>query len=390
MHLLNILRFLYGVVYFTAKGGFLEQFVNICRENNIHIKDLQYSDERVRGIIAANKYKLLRQIAGLSGMRLKADKKFGLIFFLRRHKKRIGLLFGMCFVISFLLFTSSFVWSVEVIGNEKVSGREVIKACKNIGLTEGVLKNKIDTNELSRLAMMELSGKVSWISVNVKGTKAIVEVRDYIKEREDTTYKEPCNIVADFSGLIMKLEVFNGLKSAKEGSGVSVGDLLISGIIENRDTSSEFVEARGKISALHKDRTSTVCKMNSECRTFARVQVVKKLNVFGIKIPLGLFNKSEEKYTEYSDESFMMFGSIKLPVSIAKITRAYYKEAEADSEILLYVAADKHTENLYNKYKNTLILNSQYSVTENDGALTLVTTAECIDFMGEKQIIYIE
>lgn len=390
MYLLNILRFVAGSVYFTAEGGFSERFINFCKENNIHVKDLRFSESSVKGVISAGKYKLLRKIAVQSGMKLKADKKFGLIFLFRQNKNRIGLFFGLFFIIAFLMIVSSFIWTVEVTGNERVSDKEIIRACENIGLKEGSYKKKIDTNEMSRLLMIELSGKVSWISVNVKGTTAIIEARDYLKERADTTYKEPCNIVADFSGLIMKAEVYNGKKIVIEGNGVSEGDLLISGIIENRDTSTEFVEARGKISALHKDRISRDYKKEFNHNNFSRFEVVNKVNIFGIEIPFARFNKTDEAYKEYRNEKFMTFGNIKLPLSICKITRSYYSDNALYSDIPIHNAADEHTNYLYGKYKNTLVLNSTFSVEENDDILNIVTIAECIDFIGEKQIIYIE
>ena len=389
MLLLKILRFFIGYVYFTAEGGFAERFLNLCNKENIHIKDAELYGNNLKGCVAAGKYKKIHKIAVQSGVKLKSQRKYGLVFSLRKHKKRVALFTGFIYIIFFLVYTSSFIWTIDVAGAERISDAEVIKACETLGLKEGVLKRSLDTNELSRLLIMELSGKVSWISVNVKGTKATVELRDYAKWKEDTTYGKPSNIVADFDGLLMTLEVYNGVKIAKEGNGVKKGDLLISGIAENRDTSSQLMEARGRITALHSASTETVQK-DMKLKRYTYTEKIKILGLFGLRIPMGYFKEKEEMFDEFENKKSLYYGKSKIPLSVSTVSRAYYKTDMSDADYSLYTCADIHTIEMYEKFKNTLLLSSESRIENKQGKITIKTTNECVDFMGVKEEIYIE
>lgn len=390
MFLIKLFRYICGVVVFSAKGGFFERFINLCSVNKINIRDVSFSENTLKASVNPKKYKMLRDVAKRSGMTLKVQNKYGMPFFIRKNKNRVGLIIGAVIFAVFMVFTSSFIWTVEVSNTENVSSADVIKACEKLGLKQGTLKRKIDSNELSRLLMIELSGKVSWLSVNIRGTRAVVELRAYEPWRKDTTYKEPCNIVADFDGLLLYMEVYNGVKAAKEGNGVSKGDLLISGIVENRDTSSQFLEARGKITALHNDSLSLTIKENERIKSYTEYSSIKVLNIFGLKIPLGFFDENKSLYDEFNNEKHLNYGKARLPISLNEITRAYYEKTVRKNESLICEAVDCFSINMYEKYKNTLVLKSQYSLEEKNGNIKIKSESECIDFLGEKQIIYIE
>lgn len=390
MLFIKILRYIYGTVVFAAYGGFTERFINLCREDGLKIRNIQISGEILKGEIKANEYKKIRRIAKNSGVRIRCLKKTGIRFWFDKNKKRLGLFVGGLTAVFFLLFTSSYIWNVEVTGGEKIYYQEVLDACTELGLYEGVLKSKIDSNELSRLLMIKLSGKVSWASVNIKGTKAFIEIRDYVPWRKDKTYKEPCNIVADFDGLLLDIEVYSGVKAAKEGNGVMKGDLLISGIAENRDTSSQFLEARGQITALHSSSYVTALNKKRNIKKYVMTDKVKEINVFGIRIPLSFFTENDLIYDEFNKTEYLSYGNNKLPLSLNEITRAYYKVTYDEQENTVYNCIDTHINGMYDKYKNTLVLKSDYTIEDNDEIIKISTVSECVGFMGEKQIIYIE
>ena len=225
----ELFRLLFGYVRFCAYGGFAERFVNLCDLQKVKVRSLSFNEERLEGFVTARDYKKLRPVAKRSGMRLSCLSKHGLPFFLFRNRNRVGLAIGAAFFAVFMCIMSLFLWSVDTVGSERLSREEILSVAKSFGLREGAFIPKIDVHELSDSMITEMNGKLLWAAVNISGCRAVIEVRDYIQKPESKTYGEPCNIVADFDGLLLSLQVYNGTKANREGNGVKKGDLLISG-----------------------------------------------------------------------------------------------------------------------------------------------------------------
>lgn len=389
MILLDIFRWFSGYVDFTASKGFPERFINLCAVNSIDLRNTKVNGENINAEVKAKDYRKLRQIAKKSGMKITVISKHGLYFELHKNKKRVGLLIGAAFFALFMYVTSLFIWNVDVIGCENVSKEYIAQTLAELGVHEGSFKRGIDTEELTNLAMIKLSEKVSWLAINIKGTKATVEVRDFVPKREDVTYKEPCNIVADFDGLILTLEVYNGHKANFEGNGVNKGDLLISGIFENRNTSSQFMEARGKITALHNVSSETATPKKLKCKKITGTEQRTELSIFSIKIPLGFFEKRKEKYVDFSSVKQMEYSGTKLPFAIIKDTRVYYKQGVLNDDNVTLRALDDYMFMSYSKFKNTNIVSSEMNLSIEDESVLVSSNNKCIDYMGVKEKIFV-
>lgn len=98
--------------------------------------------------------------------------------------------------------------------------------------------------------------EVSWLSVNISGCSAIIDVREGVGK---TVKKDdsPCDIVAAEDGQIQTLEVFGGTAVQEQNSAVLKGDTVISGIVENRDGGMSLRRASGYVTALTKHAFST-------------------------------------------------------------------------------------------------------------------------------------
>ena len=72
---------------------------------------------------------------------------------------------------------SKFIWNVEVEGNERISKDEIINVFKEDGLKPGILKSKVNVQEIINKIRMERTD-IAWIGVEIKGK--IVEYRHYL------------------------------------------------------------------------------------------------------------------------------------------------------------------------------------------------------------------
>ena len=94
MLLLNFLRFISGYVGFTARGGFAERFLNLCRLNKIILWDLKNNGGVISACTDFSSYKKIRSVARKSGMTVRIKRKYGLPFFLENHKRRVSQKYG--------------------------------------------------------------------------------------------------------------------------------------------------------------------------------------------------------------------------------------------------------------------------------------------------------
>ncbi len=388
MILVNCFRWILGYVRFRASGGFAERFINLCAVNSFDLRDTKITENSISACVNAKDYIKLRPLAKKSGMTLRVVEKKGLYFYLYKHKNRIGLLIGFVIVSCFLSFTSLFVWNVDVVGCENVSKELIAQTISQLGVHEGSFKPWINADEVNSRAMIELSEKVSWLSVNIKGTHATVEVRDFIPKRKDETYKEPCNIVADFDGLILTIEVHNGQKANREGNGVNKGDLLISGIVENRNTSSQFMEARGKITARHNVNIEENYFLKSKCKNYYKAEKRNLLSLFSLKIPLGFFERTKEKFDVYEVKKQLKYADVKLPFAIITETRVYYKDGTLNDENTFLRAQSDFINKSYSNFQNTLLLSSNTKLKVETNSVNIKSENDCIDFMGVKENIF--
>ena len=376
-----------GSVTFLAKGGFPERFLNLCNVRGIALFSPQMRQKELTATVRRGDYARLRDVAKRSGMSLRATEKHGLPFFLRRRRERLAL--PVCALVLALLavFLSGFVWSVDTAGCENVSREEVLSVMEALGLRPGVRRKRIDTAALGQAAMQQLSGRVSWLGVNLGGSRAEIEVHDYIDPGEDDTFGDPANIVADFDGLLLSLQAHSGKAAARVGSGVRKGDLLISGVVVDRFGVSHFYEARGAATALHSDSLTCESPGRIEYPAYRKVQTVPAVRVLHLTIPLGLFSLSRD-FDRFTSVRQAQLGGVPLPLWLVKQTRCYRttRAGEDGFDLLL----DDFSRAFRQRYAATNVLSSALQLTHKDGLYTLTARSRCIDFIGTKQEIRTE
>lgn len=388
MKLIDIIRFIRGYVGISIKGGFTERFINLCSLRGIHIWNLQPETDEIHGFITARKFKMLRSVAKKSGVKITILNKKGLPFIIKKYKSRAFLFIGVIFFIVFIMTMNRFVWFIEVTGTDKVSTEEILTVLDGYGLKTGVFADSLDEAAISRNAVNYFDRRLMWMAINIKGSKAIVEVRDFIDEHTDTTFREPCNIIADFEGKILSIEAYNGDSEVKAGNAVKVGDLLISGVIQNRDMSADYLEARGKITALHTVSFSRSYNTYNEDVFFINTsKQIKSIKVLGLEIPLFRKNTSAEYFSGF--EEYITYNNLRLP--FGKRESLFYETKNQNNNTDFFLTAlDSYVSEFYYNFKNTTILTSVFETKTNNNTVNFSSNIECIDYIGQKSMIYVD
>lgn len=321
MLVLRFLRFLLGYVIFNASGGFPERFINLCNKNKITLWNLKSSGDTLTACTDCSGYKKIRQAAKKSGMKVRIKRKHGLPFFLESHSARAAVMPGLCICIAVICILSSRIWSIEVTGNYDVSENEIISVFEQLGVSKGVKSKGIDITATEIAALQKLP-EISWLNINIEGSAAVIEVRERNKVDIESN-DAPADIVAARDGQIIILRTFNGTQEQKIGNAVLKGDLIISGIEENKDLSVNFCRAKGYVVA----RTNR--KINFKQKN--KLNVIKKdlknktyiIEFFGLKLPLGRTDGNS-----YKEKTELRINGVTLPAGITECTESNVYETQ--------------------------------------------------------------
>ena len=313
MLILKMIRYIFGFVHFNACGGFPERFLNLCRIRGITLWDIRCENGMLSAFADRSSYKKMRSIAKSSGMKMRMDDKFGLTFFLDRNSRRIGILAGAAIMCALISILSTRLWCIKVEGNERISSEEIISAFEGAGIRPGMPAADIDPTETELEVQKNLKG-ISWVNINIRGCSAMIEVREAAETERKSFENSPSDIVASSDGIIRIFRSFNGTAEEKTGSPVLKGDLLISGIKQNRDLTFSFCKAEGYVVAETNKKISSAKKRSLVVSKITNTKTVYTINFFGLKIPLGRLTGSNVSI----DKTRLKINGIILPAGVTR------------------------------------------------------------------------
>lgn len=252
MVILNLWNYLRGYVIIEVNGFSIERFVNMALHRGVYIWDLKYFNNKVRMKVSIKGFKLLKGCAKKTKCKVYIIEKAGTPFFLFRYRKRKVLVGGVAFFVLIVYFLSSFIWLVEVEGYEHLDHYELVNFLANNGLKVGAYKGNIDKNQLEQLMSYNFR-EISFINIEIKGTRATISLTEIIPEIEIIDRTSPNDIIATKDGLIDSIYTSAGTPLVQAGDVVSKGDLLVTGelILRNDETGTiiEYVHSIAEIKA---------------------------------------------------------------------------------------------------------------------------------------------
>ncbi len=275
----------------------------------------------------------------------------GLLGKILRYKKRFGLVIGGLLLVLALQFSTGFIWQIKVSGNVDVPPEEIRSLLRELGCDVGSRIDGIDFEKLCN-RYIAVSDNISWISVNMRGTVARVEVR----EQRSPVINEgggPSNLIAARGGVIERIACYGGDSQVSEGQVVREGELLISGFAADRDENMYLTRSKGEVIARTEREISVFVPYKTVQKVYTgRIFEEKSINIFGKIIKLS---KNTGNYSGFYDrieeeKNWVLFDRIILPVSVQRIGYHEYREeavimteaesiAEAQAQIKSAIAA---------------------------------------------------
>ncbi len=393
--LLRLWNYIRGYVIIFVEGYFLEKFVNICTRRQIFLWDIKKKKNSTMAMkVSIKGFTMLRPIAKKTGCRVRIIKKRGIPFVLSRYKKRKTFIAGGVLFVFLFYFMTSFVWTVEVTGNEKLDAKFIIDKVSEFGIKPGVFKYRVNPQDVANSLMLDLD-ELSWVSVVIKGTKAKIEVAEAVGKPKIVPKEIPCDIVATKDGVIKSLFVKAGLEGVKVGDTVKKDQVLITGTvpIKNQEGNARILHAIGDVIARtwYDGRQTVETKIIEKTRTgntkdnISLVLFSKKIDLFHKKDPFEDYDRVDiEKSLSISEDLVLPFGMV---------IQRYYENSVLEKEIELdeakKIAADSAYKQAYESVpKEAQIVNSNINFIEKeDGLLIAEVVIECLENIGYEREI---
>ena len=182
--------------------------------------------------------------------------------------------------------------------------------------------DKIETRILVK------SDVISWMSINIKGTVAEVQVRENVKPQEDDTPKKPANLVASKEGIIEEVRIFRGTLTVSPGQPVGKGALLVSGFYEGERVGVMYTRAAGQVFARTKSEYYIEIPFEYEGKRYTGEEYYDNYLIF-FDYLINISKNSGKEGVLYDKidivENFCLPGGIETPFGAKSVKYAAYE-----------------------------------------------------------------
>ena len=140
--MLRLFRYLRGYIIIVFSGENAEKILNICANNGLNIWGMICKKGCITAKMDIGSFKELRTLRRGTKTKIKIIKKCGLPFFTEKYKHRIGFVTGALLFLAVLQLLSNYIWSIEVNGNKRITEKEIISMCGEMGIKTGIKSKK--------------------------------------------------------------------------------------------------------------------------------------------------------------------------------------------------------------------------------------------------------
>lgn len=320
----NWFRAVSGTVRLRVRCARPERLLNLCAKEGVPMWDPACPDPHTLLVtVPAPMTETVESLAARCGGELTAGRTRGLPVLRRLAARRRFVLALLALVAALVLFSSAFLWDIHVTGNETVPTGAILRALEECGFSYGKCWLPFQSQALQSELLCRLP-ELEWVSFQIRGSRAEVIVYEAASAPEVIDNDEPVDLIAAQSGIVVKTTVLQGQSMVQRGEWVQPGQVLVSGVVEDRQGDLTSAHALGSIRA----RTYyeiTACLPGEAARRvpagrsrsrFALVIGKKRINLYRSSgIPTG------ECDTIYHEFTCAVPGVFHLPVTFVREER---------------------------------------------------------------------
>ncbi len=341
--MISPIRFIFGYKQITVSSENSASLVNVCMEMGITYTPSLHSENCFSVICSLWGAKRLESALIERGIEVLEIRERGIPSILGRYRRRWGIFVGaLCFALIIFL-SGRVIWDVRIDGERTLSENEVIELLEVCGLQVGKRISTLKADTIANRAII-MSDDISWMSVNIIGTVAHVEIREtQYADRVDEP--DAANLVASRDGEIVLFEEVRGNIVTEIGDTVRAGDLLVSGLYGDEEGGFRYACAKGRVLARTKEEFSAEIPLQYDKKVYTDSYFCEKYLIFfgkEIKFFSNTRNLPSSCDTIDTVEYLDIFSMGKLPVGIRTVRymeyeyQRYTRSPESALELALY------------------------------------------------------
>ena len=264
--LTGIINRLRGQVRIRAESAFPERILNLCGARELAFWDVVWeSPTAFTCRLGRRDWHTLRQAAKNLDCALTVVGREGAPYFFFRFRRRQALLIGLLLCATGLFLGSFFVWDFVVEGNETVPTEEILRALEKNDVHLGSFGLSLNGERIRNHVLLDIP-ELSWITVNVSGCRAHVQVRERIPAPERLDRQTPSNMIARRAGLVLKVRAVDGVAAVQPGTAVTENQLLVSGVEDTETVGARVLAGMGSgIKYFKSSETTVMAAMITAC-----------------------------------------------------------------------------------------------------------------------------
>ena len=320
----------------------------------------------------------------------------GLPRIMGRFFRRPGLCVGFLLSVILLILSTTVVWDVRVIGNTTLSENTIEETLSACGFSVGKSLIGFRADKVQNQVLIQ-DKRLAWISINMRGTVAYVEVREavYPQIQDKTT---PANLVATMGGQIVRVELTRGNVLVSAGQWVGEGDLLVSGLYDSEQLGIRYTHAEAKVYAKTVRQMRVEIPLLHEERQYADPQstilLENSLNFFGKSIKFSNKTRNTGGFCDTIERVYVPFASfgVGFPISWQKTWCLPYTMVEAtytyeEAEELAYLELSRQISDIPGGAE---VLSKIITTTRTPTSFVLQCTLTCIEDIAKEQTFEVE
>ncbi len=380
---MRAIYFLSGGVKITAAADDAEKILNICMRYGFVYRYMRRGGDEFSLECSMYTADMLKQVCSRCEIKINIAEKYGLPYILSRYRKRAGLLSGLILAAALIISSELFLWDIRVTGCENIGEEAVIAELCDQNFVLGAYIPGLDVDIIENRVLIN-SPDISWISINLKGSVAYVEIREKVPEPE-AERKNPANLIAALDGQIEAIEAEKGNVAVKVGQHVRQGDLLVSGVYDSAVWGYRYTRAAGSIFARTVREIHVEIPLKYEVKSYTGDEH-RELAVFFFSRAIKLYRNTGFLVGSYDTisnvENFCLFDGTRLPFSYETTTYRWYtiETAERDALEATELAYDELNHRIAEFTENgATLLKKQISWSLTDDAYILDCTVTLIE-----------
>ncbi len=393
----GIINYARGRVGVLVQGGFPERLLNLCAQRSVTFWGVEWLDSQsLRLTLLRRDLPRLEELASRAGCAVQVERREGLPFFLARFRRRYAFLVGLALSAAAVLLLSNVVLTIEVTGNEAVPDQVILSQLRQLGLRPGVYGPGLDTRQIALETQLALD-ELSWITINLYGTRAQVVVREETPAPGLLEEEGVCDVTARAGGLITDIKVLEGQAQVAVGDMVAPGDVLISGTValegpqySGIPTRYMAVRADGIVWARTWRTVTAAIPLTAQTKEYTGRETTRwSVTLFGRRINFyGNGSISWECYDKISQtDPLVLPGGQQLPVSLTRETLREWTPVQTDintdaAQQLLEEQLLAELERLVGE--DGQVVTVDWSARISQGLLTVTGVAECREQIGQE------